>query len=93
MLKKPLILILDDSTSAVDSATESKIRESFAAAFEGTTVFLISQRISSVRDADHILVLDNGELVGYGKHNELMAGNEVYREIFYSQQQGEGGAA
>ena len=73
MLKKPRILILDDSTSAVDSATEAKIRESFYHNLADTTVFIIAQRISSVRDADKIIVLDDGKIVGIGTHQELLA--------------------
>ena len=90
MLRKPAILILDDSTSAVDSATEAAIRESFARNLKGTTVIIIAQRISSVRYADQILVLDDGTIVGQGTHEELMASNEVYQEIYNSQQEGVG---
>ena len=88
MVKKPPILILDDSTSAVDSDTESRIRESFRAHLAGTTVFLIAQRVSSVRNADRILVLESGRLVGEGTHDELMETNDIYREIVHSQQKG-----
>jgi ATP-binding cassette subfamily B protein len=88
MLKNPRILILDDSTSAVDSATEAKIRESFYQNLSDTTVFIIAQRISSVRDADQILVLDDGKIVGCGTHAELIATNAVYQEINASQQEG-----
>ncbi|HAF63041.1 MAG TPA: multidrug ABC transporter ATP-binding protein [Anaerolineaceae bacterium] len=88
MLKKPKVLILDDSTSAVDSATEAKIRESFHSNLKDTTVFIIAQRISSVNKADKILVLDDGKIVGMGSHQELMAGNAVYQEINTSQQEG-----
>ena len=88
MLRRPAILILDDSTSAVDSATEAAIRESFAQNLAGTTVILIAQRISSVRYADQILVLDDGTIVGQGTHDELMETNEVYQEIYNSQQEG-----
>ena len=90
MLRKPAILILDDSTSAVDSATEAAIRESFAENLADTTVIIIAQRISSVRYADQILVLDDGTIVGHGTHDELMASNEVYQEIYNSQQEGVG---
>ena len=88
MLRKPAILILDDSTSAVDSATEAAIRESFARNLKDTTVIIIAQRISSVRYADKILVLDDGTIVGQGTHQELLASNEVYQEIYNSQQEG-----
>ncbi len=88
MVKKPPILILDDSTSAVDSDTESRIRASFGEHLKGTTVFIIAQRISSVRDADRILVLDSGRMAGFGTHEELLRDNEIYREIVFSQQKG-----
>ncbi len=87
MLKKPEILILDDSTSAVDSATESKIRESFYHNFSHTTVFIIAQRIMSVRSADKIIVFDDGKIVGFGTHEELLLSNSIYREIITSQQE------
>ena len=88
MIKKPPILILDDSTSAVDSDTESRIRQSFREHLKDTTVFIIAQRVSSVRDADKILVMDAGRLAGIGTHDELMANNDIYREIVESQQKG-----
>lgn len=88
MLKKPRILILDDSTSAVDSSTEAKIRESFYKGNAGVTVFIIAQRISSIYDADRIIVLDDGKVVGFGSHQELMQTNTVYQEINASQQEG-----
>ncbi|MCR5207665.1 MAG: ABC transporter ATP-binding protein/permease [Eubacterium sp.] len=88
MIKNPKILILDDSTSAVDTATEAKIRDSFYNEFEDTTVFIIAQRISSVKDADKILVIDDGELRGEGTHEELIENNEIYREIYETQQKG-----
>ena len=91
MLKKPSILILDDYTSAVDTATEAKIRESFYTDFKDTTVILIAQRISSVMSADRILVLDNGEIVAQGNHEELMQSSEEYRDIYYSQMEKEDG--
>ena len=85
LLKKPRILILDDSTSAVDTATEAKIRESFATTLKTTTKIIIAQRISSVREADMILVLDEGEIVGMGDHHKLLAECGAYQEIYYSQ--------
>ncbi len=85
LLKKPKILILDDSTSAVDTATEAKIRESFQTALKDTTKIIIAQRIGSVENADIILVLDNGEIVGKGTHEELMKDCVAYQEIYYSQ--------
>ncbi|NMC30511.1 MAG: ABC transporter ATP-binding protein [Pelolinea sp.] len=88
MLKKPQILILDDSTSAVDSATEEKIRESFYANFNDTTVLIIAQRISSVSKADKILVLDDGKVMGLGSHGELLKTNKIYQEINASQKEG-----
>lgn len=88
MLKKPAILILDDSTSAVDTATESKIRRSFRESFKDTTIIIVAQRISSVQDADKIVVLDDGKISGIGTHDELYASNNVYREICMSQTQG-----
>jgi ATP-binding cassette, subfamily B, multidrug efflux pump len=88
MLKRPAILILDDSTSAVDTATEAKIREEFSHRLEGTTVLMIAQRVSSVREADRIVVLDDGKIAGVGTHEELFASNAIYREICLSQQEG-----
>ena len=88
MLRHPAVLILDDSTSAVDSATEAKIRQSFQDNLKDTTVILIAQRISSVQNADQILVLDEGTIAGLGTHDELMAGNAIYQEIYWSQQEG-----
>jgi ATP-binding cassette subfamily B protein len=88
ILKQPKILILDDSTSAVDSATEARIRTAFYQHLAQTTVFIIAQRISSVRDADKIIVLDDGKIVGIGTHRSLLAENEVYQEINQSQQEG-----
>ena len=90
MLRKPAILILDDSTSAVDSATEAAIRESFARNLKDTTVIIIAQRISSVRYADEILILDDDHIVGRGTHEQLLASNEIYQEIYQSQQEGVG---
>jgi len=85
LLKKPKILILDDSTSAVDTATEAKIRERFKNELTGTTKIIIAQRISSVIDADKIVVIDHGRIVGMGNHSELMQSCEAYMEIYYSQ--------
>lgn len=85
LVKKPKILILDDSTSAVDTATEAKIRECFTNELSDTTKIIIAQRISSVMDADKILVIDDGRIVGEGTHDELLQNNEQYREIYYSQ--------
>ena len=88
MLRRPAILILDDSTSAVDSATEAKIRESFHRNLEGTTVIIIAQRISSVQYADQIVILEDDHIAGMGTHDELLSGNEIYQEIYQSQQEG-----
>ncbi|MBQ7668468.1 MAG: ABC transporter ATP-binding protein [Clostridia bacterium] len=86
ILKKPAILILDDSTSAVDTKTERKIRESFNTILKDTTTFIIAQRISSVKDADLIIVLDDGKIVAQGTHDELLKNSPEYQEIYYSQQ-------
>lgn len=88
MLRAPAILILDDSTSAVDTATEAKIRTSFKENLAGTTVIMIAQRISSVEHADKIVVLDDDHIAGLGTHQELLAGNQIYQEIYQSQQEG-----
>ena len=85
LLKKPKILILDDSTSAVDTATEARIREAFATTLKDTTKLIIAQRIGSVRDADRIIVMDDGKIVAQGTHSELLKVSEEYREIYYSQ--------
>ena len=85
LLKKPGILILDDSTSAVDTATEAKIRESFTSTLKDTTKIIIAQRITSVMDADQILVLDEGKIVGAGSHEQLLKECGPYQEIYYSQ--------
>ena len=90
MLRKPAILILDDSTSAVDSATEAAIRQSFAKNLKDTTVIIIAQRISSVRYADEIIILDDDHIVGRGTHEQLLANNPIYQEIYQSQQEGVG---
>ena len=90
MLRKPAILILDDSTSAVDSATEAAIRESFAKNLKGTTVIIIAQRISSVQYADEIFILDDDHIAGQGTHEELLRSNSIYQEIYQSQQEGVG---
>ncbi len=88
MLKKPAILILDDSTSAVDTGTEAKMRSAFYHNLAETTIFIIAQRISSVREADQIIVLDDGEIAGIGTHQELIETNQIYQEINDSQQEG-----
>ncbi|MBQ9332787.1 MAG: ABC transporter ATP-binding protein [Lachnospiraceae bacterium] len=90
LLKKPKILILDDSTSAVDTATDARIRQSFRDEIPNTTKFIIAQRISSVQDADRIVVLENGEVNGFGTHDELLESNEIYKEVYESQMQGSG---
>ena len=90
MVRKPAVLILDDSTSAVDSATEGRIRESFRQNLKGTTVIIIAQRISSVQYADKIVVLDEGTVSATGTHDELMAASKIYKEIYDSQQEGGG---
>ena len=90
LLRKPKILILDDSTSAVDTATDAKIRQAFREKLPGTTRIIIAQRISSVQDADRILVLDNGRIDGLGTHEELLATNKIYQEVYHSQTQGGG---
>ncbi len=88
MLRKPAVLILDDSTSAVDSATETAIRRSFSENLKDTTVLIIAQRISSVRYADKIVILEDDHIVGEGTHDQLLADNAIYQEIYQSQQEG-----
>ncbi len=90
MLKKPRVLILDDSTSAVDTATDAKIRQAFARHIPGTTKLIISQRISSVQDADRILVLEEGRVNGFDTHENLLKNNAIYREIYEAQMEGGG---
>lgn len=90
ILKKPKVLILDDSTSAVDTATDAKIREAFSKKIPGTTKLIVAQRISSVQDADRILVLDNGTVNGFDTHDNLLKTNQIYREIYEAQTQGGG---
>lgn len=87
ILKNPKILILDDSTSAVDTATEAKIKEAFDENLKDTTTIIIAQRISSVISADKIVIIDDGKIVGIGNHDELLANNETYKEIYYSQKE------
>ena len=89
MLKKPKILILDDSTSAVDTRTDASIREAFRTEIPNTTKLIIAQRIASVKDADMIIVLDNGMVANVGTHDELMQTSPIYQEVFHSQEKGE----
>ncbi len=90
LLKKPKVLILDDSTSAVDTATDARIRRAFREEIPDTTKFIIAQRISSVQDADRIIVMEEGKVHGFGTHEELLENNEIYREVYESQTQGGG---
>lgn len=90
LLKKPKILILDDSTSAVDTATDTKIRKAFAQEIPGTTKLIIAQRVSSIQSADRIIVMEDGEIDGFGTHEELLEGNRIYREVYESQTAGSG---
>lgn len=90
LLKKPKILILDDSTSAVDTATDARIRQAFREDIPDTTKLIIAQRISSVQDADRIIVMENGRIDGFGTHEELLAANDIYREVYESQTGGSG---
>ena len=87
-MKKPKILILDDSTSAVDTKTDSLIRKAFKEEIPDTTKIIIAQRISSVEDADKIIVIDNGKIDGFGTHEELIKTNEIYKEVYESQVKG-----
>ena len=88
LLKKPKILILDDSTSAVDTKTDAQIRQAFREEIPGTTKLIIAQRVSSVQDADMIIILDNGQVSAVGTHDELLASSTIYQEVYYSQQKG-----
>ena len=88
LLKQPKILILDDSTSAVDTKTDAYIRKAFSEEIPNTTKIIVSQRISSIQDADRIIVLDEGEISGVGTHEELLKNNEIYKEVFDSQVKG-----
>ena len=88
LLKKPKILILDDSTSAVDTRTDALIRQAFASEIPGTTKLIIAQRVASVQDADLIIILDNGQVVATGNHDELLQTSAIYQEVYYSQQKG-----
>ena len=90
LVKKPKILILDDSTSAVDTATDAKIRKAFAEEIPGTTKLIIAQRISSVMNADRIIVMEDGKINGFGTHDELLKNNEIYRDVYESQTGGNG---
>jgi len=87
-LKKPKVLILDDSTSAVDTATDASIRRAFREEIPGTTKLIIAQRVASVQDADMIVILDNGQISAVGTHDELMQSSKIYQEVYYSQQKG-----
>lgn len=90
MVLRDIPKLMDDSTSAVDTATDAKIREAFAKKIPGTTKLIVAQRISSVQDADHILVLDNGSVSGFDTHENLLRTNRIYREIYEAQTQGGG---
>ena len=88
LLKKPKIIILDDSTSAVDTATDASIRRAFREELAGSTKIIIAQRISSVQDADKIIIMDKGRIMAVGTHEELLASNEIYQEVYTSQNKG-----
>ncbi len=90
LLKQPKVLILDDSTSAVDTATDARIRKAFKEAIPGTTKLIIAQRISSICDADKIIIMDEGQVMGFGSHEELLKSSEIYREVYESQTAGSG---
>lgn len=90
LIKKPKVLILDDSTSAIDTATDSKIRKAFAEEIPGTTKIIIAQRISSIKDCDKIIVMEDGAVDGFGTHEELLESNEIYRDVYESQMSGSG---
>ena len=89
LLKKPKVLILDDSTSAVDTATDASIRRAFAEEIPGTTKLIIAQRISSIQNCDRIIVMDNGTINAIGTHEQLLAENAIYQEVYHSQQKGD----
>ena len=88
LLKKPKVLVLDDSTSAVDTATDARIRKAFMARIPGTTKIIISQRILSIKDADRIIVMENGRVNGFDTHENLLINNEIYRDIYQMQTSG-----
>ena len=90
LLKNPKILILDDSTSAVDTATDAKIREAFAKYLPETTKFIIAQRVSSIQNADKIIVMEDGKINGFNSHDELLKSNKIYRSMYESQTKGGG---